>query len=84
MRGNTLAMRLLLVSTLTYTGSAVDGTLLGGPGENVAKLGTILPLTYQSLCSKLNWKLRFKFQVEYKLTNNLRPPMRVQEANSHP
>ena len=25
---------------------------LGSPGENVTKLGTILPLSYQSLCSK--------------------------------
>ncbi len=59
MHVNTLAMPLLLVSTLTagdhtpngpslggpYTGSIVDGTLLGSPGENVANLGTILPLS---------------------------------------
>ena len=53
MLGNTLAMPLLLVSTLTVggpnTGSTIAGTLLGSPGENVAKLGTILPLPYESL-----------------------------------
>ncbi len=31
------------------TGSTVAVTLLGGPGENVAKVGTILPLPYQPL-----------------------------------
>ena len=29
--------------------STVGGTLLGSQGENVAKLGTILPISYQSL-----------------------------------
>ncbi len=28
------------------TGSTVAGALLGGPGQNVAKVGTILPLPY--------------------------------------
>ncbi len=46
-----LLMPLLLVLTLggPNTGSTVAGTLLGSPGENVAKLGTILPLSYQTL-----------------------------------
>ena len=30
------------------TDSAIDRTLLGSLGENVAKLGTMLPLSYQS------------------------------------
>ncbi len=34
---------------LCTKGSPVAGTLLGSPGENVAKLGTILPLSYDSL-----------------------------------
>ena len=34
------------------TGSTVVGALLGRPGENITKLGTILPLSYQSLCDK--------------------------------
>ena len=32
------------------TGSTIAGTLLGSPVENVVKVGTILPLPYQSLC----------------------------------
>ncbi len=36
---------------------SVGGTLLGSPGENAAKLGTILPFSYQSLCMYLSWLL---------------------------
>ncbi len=32
------------------TGSIAAVALLGNPGENVAKVGTILPLPYQPLC----------------------------------
>ena len=49
---NTLAMVLLDVTTLAVgpiTGSTVAGALLGNPGENVTKVGTILPLPYQRL-----------------------------------
>ena len=35
------------------TGSTVAVALLGSPAENVAKVGTILPLPYQALCEGL-------------------------------
>ena len=37
------------------TESTIAGTLLGSSGENVAKLGTILPLSYQSLGNIIFW-----------------------------
>ncbi len=41
-------------------GSIIGGTLLGSPGENIAKLGTIQPLSYQSLC---NIYIFFSFRI---------------------
>ena len=34
------------------TGSSIDGALLGSSGENITKLGNILPLSYHTLCQK--------------------------------
>ncbi len=36
------------------TGSTIAGALLGTPGENVPKLGTIMPLSYQPLFWKFH------------------------------
>ncbi len=54
MHGNTLVLQISFTPSGPslggpYTGSTLEGTLLGSPGENAAKLGTILPLPYQSL-----------------------------------
>ncbi len=36
--------------------SSAAGVLLGSPGENVAKVGTISPLPYQPLLGKLHYR----------------------------
>ena len=64
------------------TGNTVDGALLGSPGENVAKLGTILSLSYLRLNTgstgyvRQNWtpfKL-FVYSGHYWRTDRILPP----------
>ena len=43
------SMQCMVTPQPFHTDSTVAGTLLGSSGDNVAKLGTILPLGYQSL-----------------------------------
>ncbi len=45
------------------TDSTIAGTLLGSSGENVVKLGTILPLSYLGLCTKA-WKCHFRMEFQ--------------------
>ena len=61
LKGNQLVMIFTKLCISAYTpsgptyggpnaGSIVVGALLWNPGENAEKVGTILPLSYQSLC----------------------------------